>query len=213
MSMSTTNIISSVVYNQAPASVTSSSRTKEEKAFAKSESSNSVYADEKERKENEAMVYKMQMSTTKLSTLGEYFGAMQEALKDSGNNGIMAYRRTSNLIHNGTNYMDTSDYQKKENSKCLVKDITDSMEESKKALEETKDSKKESKEEASISKEIAANEEISSNEEVTKEEKVETTSISLSEQITEKSILPDFVTADKQNKLQNPSGKTIDISL
>lgn len=205
MGMSTTNIMSSMVYDQIPASITNSSRTEEKKSFAKSENNNSVYADDKERKENEAMLYKMQMSTTKLETLGEYFGAMQKALKDSGNNGIMAYRRTSNLIHNGTNYMDTSEYQSKENSKCLVKDITDSMEESKKALEETKENHKEAKEETSISKEMDPKEESS------KAEKPENITVSLSEQKAEKSILPDFITADKQNRLQNLSGKIIDI--
>lgn len=205
MGMSTTNIMSSMVYDQIPASITNSSRTEEKKSFAKSENNNSVYADDKERKENEAMLYKMQMSTTKLETLGEYFGAMQKALKDSGNNGIMAYRRTSNLIHNGTNYMDTSEYQSKENSKCLVKDITDSMEESKKALEETKENHKEAKEETSISKEMDPKEESS------KAEKPENITVSLSEQKAEKSILPDFITADKQNGLQNLSGKIIDI--
>lgn len=205
MGMSTTNIMSSMVYDQIPASITNSSRTEEKKSFAKSENNNSVYADDKERKENEAMLYKMQMSTTKLETLGEYFGAMQKALKDSGNNGIMAYRRTSNLIHNGTNYMDTSEYQSKENSKCLVKDITDSMEESKKALEETKENHKEAKEETSISKEMDPKEESS------KAEKPENITVSLSEQKAEKSVLPDFITADKQNGLQNLSGKIIDI--
>lgn len=102
-----------------------------------------MYADDKERMENEDMLRKMQMSGTKLESLGVYFGAMQKALIDSGSDGIMAHRRTGNLINNGTEYMSTSEYQEKEESQCLVKDLSEKLEESQKALKEKQTEKKE----------------------------------------------------------------------
>lgn len=204
MEISPTNMMASIVYNQTS---TKNSTTLEPQKTSKKSESNHVYADDKERKENEAMLYKMQISNTKLEALGEYFGSMQKALKDSGSNGMMAYRRTSNLISNETKYMETSEYQSKENSKCIVKDITDSMDESQKKLKDKKDSDKETEKDNSISKEEDSKEILST------EENTDKINESLSEKKLDSSIISDFLTIDKQNAVKNPAGKTIDISL
>lgn len=152
MALSVNNMMSSVVYGKKTETL-----KKELKSELKAEpnteqvknpsalgGAGTVYADDKERKENEDMLRKMQMSGTKLESLGVYFGAMQEALIDSGSDGIMAHRRTGNLIKNGTDYMSTSEYEEKEESKCLVKDLTESLKESQEALKEKQSEKKES---------------------------------------------------------------------
>lgn len=155
MGISISNIVSAVAYNSSGAVQKDNSKTNEKNALPAKENQGSPYANEKERKENEMMLAKMQMSETKLEALGDYFGAMQEALKDSGSNGMMAYRRTNNLISNANEYMSTSDYQEKENSKCLVKDMTDSMKENEEAIKEKADKKNKDKEKTEDSRETS----------------------------------------------------------
>lgn len=155
MGISVSNIVSAVAYNSSGAVQKENSKTNEKNALPAKENQGSPYANEKERKENEVMLAKMQLSETKLEALGDYFGAMQEALKDSGRNGIMAYRRTNNLISNANEYMSTSDYQEKENSKCLVKDMADSMKENEEAIKEKADKKNKDKEKTEDSREAS----------------------------------------------------------
>lgn len=151
MGLSVTNMMSAMVYGNT-AAAPAGDKAKAESSRQQTQESiipkTGVYADEKEKKENEEMVRKMQMSGTKLEALGEYFGSMQTALKDSGSDGVMAMRRTNNLIHNGTEYMDTSDYEEKETSKSIVKDLTESLKEGQEALEEKKAKKKEEEKKA-----------------------------------------------------------------
>lgn len=151
MGLSVTNMMSAMVYGNT-AAAPAGDKAKAESSRPQTQESiipkTGVYADEKEKKENEEMVRKMQMSGTKLEALGEYFGSMQTALKDSGSDGIMAMRRTNNLIHNGNEYMDTSDYEEKETSKSIVKDLTESLKEGQEALEEKKAKKKEEEKKA-----------------------------------------------------------------
>lgn len=151
MGLSVTNMMSAMVYGNtaaAPAGDKAKAEGSKQQAQESIIPKTGVYADEKEKKENEEMVRKMQMSGMKLEALGEYFGSMQTALKDSGSDGIMAMRRTNNLIHNGTEYMDTSDYEEKETSKSIVKDLTESLKEGQEALEEKKAKKKEEEKKA-----------------------------------------------------------------
>lgn len=200
MDFSVTNMVSSLTYTQTP-KPTKKENQAAQTTPASAENKDTVYANDKEKKENETMLLKMQLSNTKLDALGEYFGSMQEALRDSGSDGIMAYRRTNNLISNATDYMETEEYESKENSKCLVKDITEKMDEGKEALDEKLEAKKEKEKEHSVSEETVEKEKTDvvnqPKTEYNKEEKTEAL------EMANKTLLTS----------EDYSGKTIDISL
>lgn len=79
--------------------------------------------------ESERLLRKMKMAKTRLDTLSEYLGAMQNAQGESGSNGLMMYRRVNHLIETEDDYRKSKEYKNKKNTDTFISDQVDAMNE------------------------------------------------------------------------------------
>lgn len=118
------NMITSANYRRA--NTTKQPDTAFEKKIAADNVSSNTKPDEIE---NERMLRKMKMAKTRLDTLGEYFGAMQNAQKESGSNGIVMFRRVNHLMITEEDYKKSKEYKSKKNTDTFISDQVDAMNE------------------------------------------------------------------------------------
>jgi len=85
--------------------------------------------------ENEHLLRKMKMAQTRLDTLSEYLGTMQDAQKESGPNVLAMYRRVNHLIGTENDYRKSNEYKNKKNTDTFISDQVAAMNEK---LEEIK---------------------------------------------------------------------------
>ena len=95
--------------------------------------------------ENDELRNKMQFAETKLEVLGESLGAMQKAVRESGNDGILMYRRVSKLGATTEEFKETDAYKNKKENDTTIKDQIDALRESEKELREKRAKKQEEK--------------------------------------------------------------------
>lgn len=79
--------------------------------------------------ENERLLRKMNMAQTRLDTLGEYLGAVQNAKKESGSNVLAMYRRVNHLIGTEKDYLKSNEYKNKKNTDTFISDQVAAMNE------------------------------------------------------------------------------------
>jgi len=84
---------------------------------------------EQDKPENDRLLRKMQLSKTRLDALGEYFGAMQTAKRESNSNGLLMYRRVSNLIGTQKEYKESEIHKNKKLIDTFVSDQVDALRE------------------------------------------------------------------------------------
>ena len=80
-----------------------------------------------DRPENDTALRKMRFAKTKQEALSEYFGSMQEALRDSGSKGADAVRRVGNLIETGEAFKASRVYQEKKDEDNFVVEQIEAM--------------------------------------------------------------------------------------
>lgn len=125
-------------------------------------------ATDTDKTENDKLELKMLISDTKSDASASYFASLQEAIKDSKGDGFEAHRRVSKLTATHEKVASSKEYQNKDDSKSLVKDLTDAMDEKRKAVDEIVEKRQEREKAAGKRKKTAKSEE-NGNREITKE--------------------------------------------
>ncbi len=119
-----------------PTNYQKANAVKQSDVFKKSINAAALTSDTKaDDAENERLLRKMNMAQTRLDTLGEYLGAMQNAQKESGSNVLAMYRRVNHLIGTENDYLKSTDYKNKKNTDTFISDQVAAMNEK---LEEIK---------------------------------------------------------------------------
>lgn len=114
--------------------------------------SNSITRDTgADKEENDHLLRKVQFARTKAEVLGEYLGAMQTAVKDSGSKGFLMYRRVGNLMKTEADFEETEMYKNKKDTDTFVADQMEAMEKKQQEIQEIKDAMKEQQEKNSVS--------------------------------------------------------------
>ena len=84
---------------------------------------------EQDKPENDKLLRKMQLSKTRLDALGEYFDAVQTAKTGSGSNGLLMFRRVSNLAGTHKEYKESENHKNKKLTDTFVSDQVDALRE------------------------------------------------------------------------------------
>lgn len=128
--------------------------------------------------EDNRLLHKMQLSKTRLDAMGEYFGAMETAKRESGMNGFLMFRRVTNLVGTQKDYEKSENYKNKKLTDTFISDQVDALRELQEELLEEQARKLEQKEQ-----EAGQNENMQSTEnnkgDMNSEEKGKTTAMSV----------------------------------
>lgn len=84
---------------------------------------------EQDKPEDDRLLRKMQLSKTRLDALGEYFDAMQTAKRGSGSNGLLMFRRVSNLAGTQKEYKESENHKNKKLTDTFISDQVDALRE------------------------------------------------------------------------------------
>lgn len=90
------------------------------------------------KQENDAFLRKVQFAQTKADALGEYLGAMQNAVRESGSNGVMAAKRVGNFIDTEQAFEQSAIYKNKKDKDTFLVDQIAAMEKKQQEMEEAK---------------------------------------------------------------------------
>lgn len=103
--------------------------------------------------ENDRLLRKVQFAQTKAEVLAEYLGAMQNAVRESGSNGILMYRRVGNLMATERAYEETDYYKNKKDADTFLLDQIEVLEKRQEEMQELKEAQAEAQENTSPSDE------------------------------------------------------------
>ena len=104
-----------------------------------------------DKEESDRLLRKVQFAQTKAEVLGHYLGAMQNAVRDSGSNGVVMLRRTGHLMATQKAFQETDQYKKKKEQDTFILDQMEVLEKRQEEMEELKEAQKENQEEAAYS--------------------------------------------------------------
>lgn len=96
--------------------------------------------------ENDRLLRKVQFSQTKAEVLGHYLGAMQNAVRESGSNGIIMYRRVGNMMGTEKAFEETDQYKKKKDTDTFLIDQMKVLEKRQEEIRELKEAQEKSQE-------------------------------------------------------------------
>lgn len=86
--------------------------------------------------ENDRLMRKMQFAKNKVEALGEFYGSVQTAFRESGDRGVMAAVRVGHMLETQEAFKHTMVYKNMDESDTLVPDMIEAMEKKQKEMEE-----------------------------------------------------------------------------
>ncbi len=95
------------------------------------------------KEENDRLMHKMQFAKNKTEAMGEFYGSVQTAFKESGDRGVMAATRVGNMLETKEAFEHTLVYKNMDDSDTLVPDLIEAMEKKQKEIEEQEKAEKE----------------------------------------------------------------------
>ena len=90
------------------------------------------------KEENDKLMHKMQFAPTKVEAMGEFYGSMQTALRESGQRGVMAATRVGNMLDTEEAFEHTLVYANKKDQYTFVPDQIEAMQKKQQEMEEQK---------------------------------------------------------------------------
>ena len=88
------------------------------------------------KEENDRLMRKMQFAKNRAEAMGEFYGSIQTAFRESGDRGVMAATRVGNMLETQEAFTHTLAYKNMDESDTLVPDMIEALEKKQKELEE-----------------------------------------------------------------------------
>lgn len=95
------------------------------------------------KEENDRLMRKMQFAKNRAEAMGEFYGSIQTAFRESGERGVMAAARVGNMLETQEAFTHTLVYKNMDESDTLVPDMIEVLEKKQKELEEQAAAKEE----------------------------------------------------------------------
>lgn len=86
--------------------------------------------------ENDRLLRKMQFSKTKAEAMGEFYGSMQTALRESGSRGVMAVKRVGNMMNTKEAFQESTVYHSKKEQDTFVSDQMEAFKQKRQEMQE-----------------------------------------------------------------------------